>query len=99
MKCQSCEKNPATVHLTEITDEGKAVFDLCEDCASKKGIVQGAIPSLLAALVEGRSGTDPALKCPECGITFEQFREKGRFGCPRDYDVFSKELAPLLEKV
>jgi protein arginine kinase activator len=103
MKCQSCEKNPATVHLTEITEEGKSVFDLCEDCASKKGIVQGTLPSILKELVEGpkegASSKEPALRCPECGITFEQFREKGRFGCPRDYDVFAKELTPLLEKV
>jgi protein arginine kinase activator len=99
MKCQSCEKNPATVHLTEITEEGKSVFDLCEDCASKKGIVQGTLPSILKELVESGTSKEPSTKCPECGITFEQFREKGRFGCPRDYDVFAKELTPLLEKV
>ena len=38
-------------------------------------------------------------KCPHCGITFEEFRAKGRFGCPRDYEVFREALVPLLQKM
>jgi hypothetical protein len=38
-------------------------------------------------------------RCPECGISFEEFRAKGRLGCPKDYEVFAKDLGPLLEKI
>ena len=102
MNCQVCEKNPATFHLTEIDEGGKTVRDLCEECAARLGVTSGGqIPSLLATLFEGQTHAlaTTATKCPECGITFEEFRAKGRLGCPRDYEVFSKELAPLLEKI
>jgi protein arginine kinase activator len=102
MNCQSCEKNPATVHITEIGESGKTARDLCEECASKLGLTSGApIPSLLAQLFEGvgRELAPTGVRCPECGITFDEFRTKGRFGCPRDYEVFAKDLQPLLEKI
>jgi protein arginine kinase activator len=106
MNCQSCEKSPATVHITEIGDAGKVARDLCEECAAKLGLTTGnAVPSLLQQLFEGvakelaPASSATAVRCPECGISFEEFRAKGRFGCPRDYEVFSKDLAPLLEKI
>jgi protein arginine kinase activator len=100
MLCQSCESKPATFHLTEIAAGQKKVVDLCEDCAQSKGFAHGTgtLPSVLAALVGERKARSDA-KCPECGITFEEFRAKGRFGCPKDYEVFAAELAPLLEKI
>lgn len=102
MNCQACEKNPATVHLTEILEGAKTARDLCEECAAKMGLTTGnPIPSLLAQLFEGvgKEMAPSGVRCPECGISFEEFRSKGRFGCPRDYEVFSKDLVPLLEKI
>ncbi|HEX3871316.1 MAG TPA: UvrB/UvrC motif-containing protein, partial [Pirellulales bacterium] len=34
--------------------------------------------------------------CPICGITFFEFRNQGRLGCPHDYVYFQKELDPLI---
>ncbi|MEX2025662.1 MAG: UvrB/UvrC motif-containing protein, partial [Pirellulaceae bacterium] len=34
--------------------------------------------------------------CPVCGITFHEFRTKGRLGCPHDYTFFERELTPLI---
>ena len=34
--------------------------------------------------------------CPICGITFFEFRNQGRLGCPHDYVCFQKELDPLV---
>ncbi|WP_310820421.1 UvrB/UvrC motif-containing protein [Stratiformator vulcanicus] len=39
------------------------------------------------------------LTCPNCGITFREFREQGRFGCPYDYEAFADRLVPLLENI
>jgi protein arginine kinase activator len=100
MLCQSCESKPATIHITTIEDTAKTTLDLCEDCANEKGVTDGSpTPSLLATLVGPKKAAESDVKCPECGITFEEFRAKGRLGCPRDYEVFAKELAPLLEKI
>jgi len=39
------------------------------------------------------------LTCPVCGVTFREFRTKGRLGCPHDYETFHAELVPLLETI
>ncbi|MHC4839760.1 MAG: UvrB/UvrC motif-containing protein [Planctomycetota bacterium] len=37
--------------------------------------------------------------CPDCGMTLTEFKAKGRFGCPKDYEIFSEHLDPLFEKI
>jgi protein arginine kinase activator len=37
--------------------------------------------------------------CPVCGITFYEFRNQGRLGCPHDYVFFEKELTPLIANI
>ena len=37
--------------------------------------------------------------CPVCQVTFLEFRNSGRLGCPYDYEVFRDELMPLLENI
>ena len=39
------------------------------------------------------------IACPECGITLNEFRTKGRLGCPNDYEVFAPHLENLLRRV
>ena len=101
MLCQACESKPATIHITTIEEAAKTALHLCEDCASEKGVTDGSpIPSLLEKLVNEKQAPGQSdARCPECGITWEDFRSKGRLGCPRDYEAFAKELAPLLEKI
>jgi protein arginine kinase activator len=44
-------------------------------------------------------GKEANLTCPDCGITYAEFRNQGRLGCPHDYEVFAEPLAEVLEKV
>lgn len=104
-KCRRCAK-PATLHITEIRDGQAGVIHLCETCAreylenSSDG--EAAPPGMdLAAKLEeliAESDESPA-SCPNCGISFNEFRESGRFGCPHDYTEFLTELLPLLENI
>ncbi|MCA9062963.1 MAG: UvrB/UvrC motif-containing protein [Planctomycetaceae bacterium] len=104
-KCRRCSK-PAMLHITEIR-EGKAVaIHLCESCArdyldSRSEPESEPSSSDLQAKLEELVSTESeeSLVCPTCGITFAEFRENGRFGCPQDYTVFASELAPLLENI
>ena len=109
MQCQICDKNNATIHLTEITDGTRTEMHICEHCAAEQGIaVKSQIPinellsSLLAVQPEddelsGPSESAPG-KCPNCGFTLDQFRKEGLLGCPHDYEIFEKSLRPLIEK-
>ncbi|MHC4622516.1 MAG: UvrB/UvrC motif-containing protein [Planctomycetota bacterium] len=108
MQCQSCQKNEATIHLTEISDGIRAEMHLCEHCAQEEGIaVKSQIPlnellsSLLASQPEGDESvgdSEQRRSCPHCGLTLDQFRKDAVLGCPFDYEVFEKSLLPLLEK-
>lgn len=100
MLCQYCGKNPATIHLTEIQDKQRREIHICEACADERGIGAHSpgLTAFLHSAVE-KSEVQKTLRCPHCGITFEDFRAKGRFGCPRDYEVFRERLNPLLDKI
>jgi protein arginine kinase activator len=107
-QCESCQKKPATVHLTDVANNVKREVHLCEECAKGQG---GTIKSymykepsneFLSQLVESQtesSAGEKDLLCPRCGLTYKKFRSTGKFGCPHDYMVFKKGLTNLLEKI
>ncbi len=37
--------------------------------------------------------------CPVCGISFFEFRNTGRLGCPFDYSHFASDLLPLMTNI
>jgi protein arginine kinase activator len=101
-KCDKCGK-PATIHLTDIVGQEKTEKHLCEDCAATEGFtVKTNIPisQLLEDFVlQSSPGKEFAqLKCDICGMTFNEFREHGRLGCPNDYDAFAPALEPIIER-
>ncbi len=106
MKCQYCEK-PATFHITELTEPtGPQVMHLCEehartflqkDSSSPTATIAGALAKQLQL---GQTKQELAeldqKECPVCGISFFEFRNSGRLGCPYDYTHFEADLKPLL---
>lgn len=111
MKCNRCEK-PATFHFTErVGDEEEwAELHLCETCAKKHlmqadaeqpdGTLAGALAQhlQLGEAAETLSKLDEK-ECTTCGITFREFRQHGRLGCPQDYICFAEELEPLIVNI
>ena len=39
------------------------------------------------------------VKCPACGFTYNDFKKMGRLGCSECYEVFKKQLEPLLKRI
>lgn len=110
MKCQKCSK-PATYHITDIERGQPREFHFCDEHArehldpTRDAAETIAMGKLAEGLIKGSSlsGREPAVvdkkSCPLCQITFLEFRNSGRLGCPHDYDVFRDELMPLLENI
>lgn len=79
---------------------------LCEACAQaaklphmpvlKKSVAE--IWKLLQASAQ-RGRRESAVACPDCGMTLLEFRQRGRLGCPRDYEVFAPHLRELFERI
>ena len=103
MKCDNCNKQ-ATVHLTEIRNGKKIEKHLCEQCAAQnEGLpVKSHTPinELLTNFVLAHSGLqkETGTACESCGISWAEFRQSGLFGCPNDYNIFEKDLTPLLQR-
>ena len=105
-KCSRCSKS-ATLHITEIREGVVQELHLCESCAHD--YLSTPTPSLSEAeglaekIAEAAGDQDldelDQLVCPNCGITFREFRSQGRLGCPHDHIAFSRELMPLLENI
>ncbi|MEK6564954.1 MAG: UvrB/UvrC motif-containing protein [Candidatus Omnitrophota bacterium] len=107
MLCDVCAANPATVHLTEIVDEQMTELHLCEECAKNKSSEmeqQFGLADLLAGLSDLGKGTVDTkeslkIKCPNCALTYADFKKVGRLGCGECYTSFRKYLLPLLKRI
>jgi len=106
MLCDICKNNPATVHLTEIIDEQMNELHLCEDCARHKSAAmeqQFGLSDLLAGMADfekpNKNEENVAVKCPNCNLTYADFKKIGRLGCGECYVAFRKYLAPLLKRI
>lgn len=110
MKCQQCDKL-ATFHITELTGGKPQELHLCEEHArhylTQSEEEPGVAPSLAGVLAHqlavGQTAEELARLdqrvCPVCGISFFDFRNQGRLGCPHDYVFFEKELEPLIANI
>lgn len=108
MICQECGKRPATVHMTKIVNGQKSERHLCEICANESGelkFVPGAFsfPNLLGSFFSGEAAPGvpqvQTLRCPTCGLTYQQFTQVSRFGCPNCYQAFDPVLDPMLRRI
>ena len=68
------------------------------ELAKKLIIGSGVTGSAATGALREPSPADKQV-CPICQITFLEFRNSGRLGCPYDYEVFRDELMPLLENI
>jgi protein arginine kinase activator len=115
MKCESCQQNEARVHILDLADPAPGTpgpagpiarqRHLCDQCARDQKL---ALPQVkkqpldiwkLLQHAGQKQRRETQLTCPDCGMTLAEFREKGRLGCPKDYEVFAVHLQPLLERI
>jgi protein arginine kinase activator len=107
MKCQFCGA-AASVHLTDIIDQHQKELHLCEACARHHHVwpehqqdlnLPALLHLLLGQPVAPVTAEAARVRCPACGLSYLEFRQAGKLGCPHDYQAFGAELAPLLERL
>jgi protein arginine kinase activator len=107
MVCDNCGSGDAVVHLTQIVNNEMSTYHLCEKCAAAKGLETSPEPvnipltDFLAQMGKDSptAGAGDGEKCDFCGLTFSDFRETGRLGCPHCYATFESHLRGLLRRI
>jgi len=108
MLCHNCGAENAVVRLTQIVDNEMRTLHLCQRCAAEKGLDTPSIPEnfpladILAQLGrEERTPREatPTANCSFCGLTFAEFKESGRLGCPHCWASFEPQLRNLLRRI
>ncbi|PTM54733.1 UvrB/UvrC motif-containing protein [Desmospora activa] len=56
-------------------------------------------PSVAEGKPRGQTEAPSVLRCPTCGLTYNQFSKIGRFGCSNCYQAFGERLEPLFRRV
>lgn len=109
MNCEECGKRPATVHITKIENGKKTDMHLCEQCAKHNNSfninTNFSINDLLTGLLNSSNVLPIKVDfvqdatCDICGLSYNRFRETGRFGCSNCYKTFGEKLNPLFKRV
>lgn len=111
MLCQNCGKNEVTFRYTQVINGVKKEMALCDNCAKSLGLetLDFNMPINFSSFLGDFIGeetdflpsftTPKALQCENCGMTYEEFLNNGKFGCSNCYDVFSERLDKVLKNI
>ncbi len=113
MLCQNCHEREANVHYTQTINGVKKEMILCQECAKKMGIgnfsfsmpmsVSSIFGDFLDDYQENSLLSDiirpSELHCNQCGMTYKEFIDNGKFGCEHCYDVFSDQIDQILKNI
>lgn len=109
MMCQNCQKRPANVHFTKVTNDSKVELYLCEQCAAEKGKAGFGAPMGMGSFFSGlmglngvvpySAGVEKPVVCERCGMSYEEFKKTGKMGCSHCYCVFGEKMNPVLKRL
>jgi protein arginine kinase activator len=105
MLCSECGKNEATVHYTHIINGKKTEKHLCEQCAKLDHSLFNSnfsMENLFSSMLNNAFSSNtylPRKGCSKCGMTFEEFREVGKFGCSDCIETFKPRLMPVIKSI
>ena len=113
MLCQNCGKNEVNFRYTQIINGVKKEMALCDKCAKSLGLesLDFNMPinfsNFLGDFLNVAADADilpsftktGVLQCNECGMTYNEFVDTGKFGCKYCYDIFANVLDPVLKNI
>lgn len=112
MLCQNCGKNEVNFKYTQIINGVKKEMALCDKCAKSLGLetLDFSMPIDFSSFLGDFFNIEETdllpnftqiqtLKCKNCGMTYQEFVDSGKFGCSHCYDVFANKLDPVLKNI
>lgn len=108
MLCDVCKEKIANVHFTKIINGEIDEQHLCESCAKKhnEGFdfdssynFNKFFSGLFDNLEEEVPKEQAELQCSSCGLTFNEFKKAGKFGCPQCYSEFKEGIVSMLKGI
>lgn len=105
MLCNECGKNEANVHVTQIINGKKTETHLCEECAKKNQTFFNSnfsMENLFSSMLNNAFNSTtylPSKGCSKCGMTYDEFRNIGKFGCSDCIDTFKPKLMPIVKNI
>ncbi|WP_226585846.1 UvrB/UvrC motif-containing protein [Halobacillus litoralis] len=88
--CDQCAKEKGYMNYGE---ENFTLNDLLS------GLFHSESPSPLGGQTAHSYKRKETLKCPNCGLTYDEFAHIGKFGCAECYNTFDERLNPILRRV
>ena len=105
MKCEKCNKQDATIHLTEIIKDVKSEIHLCEKCAKSVGLNSKlsnfslSIPEMISFLNESDlEQIDDRDFCSHCGYSFYDYNKSSILGCQHCYTEMKDQLITIIKQ-
>jgi protein arginine kinase activator len=87
MKCDLCGNENAKYKYYEVNSDTVREINICEKCAREKGVdVKNKEESVVVK----------AAMCPNCGLTFIDFKDTRRLGCIDCYKNFREQIKAFL---
>jgi protein arginine kinase activator len=105
MLCNECGKNEANVHVTHIINGKKTETHLCDGCAKQNQTFLNSnfsMENLFSAMLNNAFNSTtylPSKGCSKCGMTYDEFRKVGKFGCSECIETFKSKLMPVVKNI
>ena len=111
MLCDNCGEHEASIKLTQIINGKKTEMMICEECGQKMGIsdinfeMPIDISNFLGNFEFENENYMPfninnkEVRCQKCNMTYQDFLDKGKFGCEECYKTFENKINILLKRI
>ncbi|ARI75428.1 UvrB/UvrC motif-containing protein [Halobacillus mangrovi] len=91
------------IHVCEQCAKDKGYMSYGEENFTLNDLLSGLFHTESPSTFSNKS-TQPykkstQLKCPTCGLTYQEFARTGKFGCATCYQTFDEKLNPILRRV
>lgn len=99
---QIAGKKPQTIMLCDVCARELGIslpsFPISGKAASNPFSMMGNIFQSNFGLGADAPKDMPVSRCPECKITFEEFKKTGLLGCPQCYETFAMQMDPVFAR-